>query len=169
MTAMTAMTTLSALSGRLTIDIDVILICIPCAGVGLLAARRQPGNPIGWLFLAIVACMALSTCGGDYAALAYRLGHTTLPGARAGLVLGQVYIAGLPLFAVIILLRSLQGKPRPGRTQPSAACNCLSRRRLGLCARSRRWSWLVSGGPCRDVRGLHGPVHHRQQVGPHRV
>jgi hypothetical protein len=41
-------------------------IGVPCAAVGWLATRRQPGNPIGWLFLVTGVLMFLGTAGGDY-------------------------------------------------------------------------------------------------------
>jgi hypothetical protein len=44
------------------------VIGVPCAAVGWLVARRQPGNPLGWLILVIAVCLFLSTDGGEYAA-----------------------------------------------------------------------------------------------------
>jgi hypothetical protein len=69
----------------------------------VLVARRQPRNPIGWLFLVIAACLFLSTDGPDYAFLGYRLGHH-LPLGPVGLALGQLWGPGLLLLFVVILL-----------------------------------------------------------------
>jgi peptidoglycan/LPS O-acetylase OafA/YrhL len=49
------------------------------AGVGVIVARRQPRNPIGWILLISIALLLFSTAVGSYAALYYRLGHHELP------------------------------------------------------------------------------------------
>ncbi len=33
-----------------------LVVGVRAAGVGVVVARRQPRNPIGWLFLVIAAC-----------------------------------------------------------------------------------------------------------------
>jgi hypothetical protein len=80
-----------------------VLIGVPCAAVGWLVARRQPENPVGWLFLVIGVFMFLSTDGGDYGYFVYRLGHH-LPLAPVGLALAQFWGLSLSLFGVAILL-----------------------------------------------------------------
>jgi hypothetical protein len=49
---------------------------IPFAAVGVIIARRQPRNPIGWLFLGIAGCLLLSVDSGFYSVISYRLGIT---------------------------------------------------------------------------------------------
>jgi hypothetical protein len=83
--------------------IIALVIGVPSAGVGVVVARRQPANPLGWLFVAIAACLILSSVGGDYAYLVYRLGHH-LPLGVAGLLLYQLWTPGLLLLGVVILL-----------------------------------------------------------------
>jgi hypothetical protein len=78
-------------------------IGIPSAAVGCLVTRRQPGNPLGWLFLVIAICLFLSTDGEDYAAVSYLLGHH-LPFGPVGLVLDGIWGPTLVLFALVILL-----------------------------------------------------------------
>jgi hypothetical protein len=80
-----------------------LVIGVPCAGVGILVARRQPRNPIGWLFLVTGTCLFLSTDGPDYALLTFRLGHH-LPLGAVGLALSQLWGSGLVLLFVVILL-----------------------------------------------------------------
>jgi len=94
---------LSFLSGEIFNGAIPLVIGLPCAGVGMLVARRQPRNPIGWLLLVIATCLFLSTDGSDYAFLGYRLGHH-LPLGPAGLVLGQLWGPSLLLLFVVILL-----------------------------------------------------------------
>jgi hypothetical protein len=65
---------LTLLSGQLGEGLVALGIGIPCAGVGVVVARRQPGNPLGWLFLAIALCLFVANDGGDYSYFVYRLG-----------------------------------------------------------------------------------------------
>ena len=83
--------------------IVALVIGVPCAAIGFLVARRQPRNPLGWLFLVIAIFLFVPTVGSDYAYLNYELGHH-LPFAAAGLAVDQLWIEGLALFIVVILL-----------------------------------------------------------------
>ena len=67
--SLAAMIPLSLLAGQVFNGAIPLVIGVPCAGVGILVARRQPRNPIGWLFLVTAACLFLSTDGPDYALL----------------------------------------------------------------------------------------------------
>jgi hypothetical protein len=80
-----------------------LVIGVPCAAIGFLVARRQPRNPLGWLFLVIACCLFIPTVGGDYAYLDHRPGHH-LPFAAAGLAVDQLWSEGLALLIVVILL-----------------------------------------------------------------
>jgi hypothetical protein len=100
---LTATLPLTLLSGQLGDGLVALVIGIPCAGVGVVVARRQPGNPLGWLFLAIALCLFVANDGGDYSYFVYRLGHH-LPFGPAALALGQLWIPGLVLIVVVILL-----------------------------------------------------------------
>jgi hypothetical protein len=101
--SLAAMIPLSFLSGQVFNGAVPLVIGVPCAVVGMLVARRQPGNPIGWLFLVIAVCLFVGTDGGDYAYLGYRLGHH-LPLGVVAVVLGQVWGPGLELLFVVVLL-----------------------------------------------------------------
>jgi hypothetical protein len=68
-----------------------------------LVARRQPGNPLGWLFLAAAILLFVSNDAGDYAYAVYRLGRH-LPFGPVGLAVDQLWVLGLVLFVVVILL-----------------------------------------------------------------
>jgi hypothetical protein len=80
-----------------------LVIGVPCTAIGFLVARRQPRNPLGWLFLVIAIFLFVPTVGGDYAYLNYELGHH-LPFAAAGLAVDGLWSEGLALFIVVILL-----------------------------------------------------------------
>ena len=94
---------LSLLARQFGNGIVAVVIGIPCAGVGVLVARRQPGNALGWIFLVIAVCLFLATDGGDYASLVYRHGYR-LPLGAVGLACDGLWSAGLALFLVVILL-----------------------------------------------------------------
>jgi len=98
-----AMIPLSLLAHQIGNGLVPLVIGLPCAAVGVLVARRQPGNPLGWLFLAIALCLSLGTDGGDYGVLSYRLGHH-LPLGLAGVLLAALWAPGIQLFVVAILL-----------------------------------------------------------------
>jgi len=81
-----------------------IAIVVTYAGVGLVVARRQPRNPIGWLLLVFIALYVLGAGAVEYAVLAYSLGHRGLPLAPAAVVLGTLQAPSLALFPPVILL-----------------------------------------------------------------
>ena len=56
------------------------LLTLALAGVGLLAARHQPGNPIGWLLLGSGVCFALDGDASSYDLADYLLRHGGCPG-----------------------------------------------------------------------------------------
>jgi hypothetical protein len=76
---------------------------LPAGFVGFVVARRRPGNPLGWLFLGLVALGALSAVGTDYAWLSYRLGHH-LPLAAAGVILAPFWCPLLVTLPLLIVL-----------------------------------------------------------------
>jgi hypothetical protein len=84
-------------------NLAAFITVLPVIPVGLVVARRQPGNPLGWMFLGLAALAALSGVGADYAWLSYRLGHH-LPLAAAGAVLGPFWCPLLVSLPLMILL-----------------------------------------------------------------
>jgi hypothetical protein len=94
---------LTLLSGQLGDGLVALVIGIPCAAVGVVVARRQPGNPLGWLFLAIALCLFVANDAGDYAYFVYRLGHH-LPFGPPALALDQLWAPGFVLIVAVILL-----------------------------------------------------------------
>jgi len=94
---------LSFLARKPGYPLQPLMIAIPSAAVGVLAARRQPRNPNGWLLLGIAVAIMLSTGAGVYSLLVYRLGRD-LPLGPLGLVLYQLWSPALALFLLVILL-----------------------------------------------------------------
>jgi len=84
-------------------DIAVVIITMSLALVGIVVARRQPGNPLGWMFLALAALAALGNCAGAYAVLSYRLGHH-LPLGVAAVFLALYWCPLIVAFPLMILL-----------------------------------------------------------------
>ena len=98
-----ALVALSFLARQPGYPLQPIIIAIPTAAVGVLVARRQPGNPNGWLLLSIAAALLLSTGAGAYSLLVYRLGRN-LPLGPLGLVFYQLWSPAIALFLLVILL-----------------------------------------------------------------
>jgi hypothetical protein len=94
---------LSILANENVDGLIALVIGIPAAAVGVVVARRQPRNPLGWLLLAIGTCLVLANDGSDYALLAYRLGHR-LPLGLLALGLNQLWGPAIELFGLVILL-----------------------------------------------------------------
>jgi hypothetical protein len=84
-------------------DVGVFALLVPFAVVGLLIARRQPTNPIGWIMLGVAGAITVSTDASSYAVLAFRMGHPGLPLARLAVALTQCWIA-LPLLLPLPVL-----------------------------------------------------------------
>ena len=53
------------------VNLVVFLILLPVVLVGFVVARRQPGNPMGWMLLALALLGVLSGVGSDYAWYSY--------------------------------------------------------------------------------------------------
>jgi len=114
-----ALVALSFLIRRPGYSLQPLMIALPSAAIGVLVARRQPRNPIGWLLLGIAAAILLSTGAGLYSLLVYRLGRD-LPLGTLGLMLYQLWSPALALFLLVILLFPDGDLPSP------------------------RWRWVVS-------------------------
>jgi hypothetical protein len=118
---------LTLLSGQLGDGLVALVIGIPCASVGVVVARRQPGNPLGWLFLATALCLFVANDGGDYSYFEYRLGHH-LPFGPAALALGQLWIPGLVLLSTHVLALSSSVAVAASTLAAAAAFSPLRRR-----------------------------------------
>ncbi|HEY7966189.1 MAG TPA: hypothetical protein VID68_04115 [Solirubrobacteraceae bacterium] len=72
--------------------------------VGLVVARREPRNPMGWLLLVVSSCLSLGNVAPAYAYLDYTLHDGRLPLGPIAVLLSQSYIYGFILLPLIVLL-----------------------------------------------------------------
>ncbi len=80
-------------------------LVVAFGGVGVVVARRQPHNRLGWLLLGSLFALGLGGIAAFYAVLDYRLGHHGLPLAPVAVVLGNsVQVLALLAAPVIVLL-----------------------------------------------------------------
>ena len=72
--------------------------------VGVVVARREPRNPIGWMLLVFPLLEAVSSDGGKYAVYRFVLDHHRLPLAAVAVVLQTLYVPAFALFPMVIVL-----------------------------------------------------------------
>lgn len=88
-------------------------VMLGMATLGVLIARREPGNPIGWIFCAVPVLVATSISAGTYASWA-RDQNPTAPGAAvADWFTSWPWVSGLVAYAVLVPLLFPDGRP-PG-------------------------------------------------------
>jgi len=90
--------------GNLGQDIGNLIIFMSFGAVGVVVARAQPRNPVGWLLLAGALALALSSAGGEYAVLVYRLRHESLPLGPVAVLVDLLWAPGIVTFGLIVLL-----------------------------------------------------------------
>ncbi|MGH3288417.1 MAG: hypothetical protein ACRDPD_27670, partial [Streptosporangiaceae bacterium] len=100
-------------STPLTAVISLLVVILVVAAVGLVVARHQPGNAIGWLLLAAALWLPLTIAASEYAALVYDYGHRAIPG------LGQVAVVLSGLFTFVIVVFPLVTLVFPDGRLPS--------------------------------------------------
>jgi hypothetical protein len=74
------------------------------AAVGVIVARHQPRNPLGWILIFFVVLFMIPTDAGYYAVLRYRLGYRGLPLGPVAVTLASLLVLAFALFALVILL-----------------------------------------------------------------
>ena len=135
---------------------------VSAAAVGTLVAARRPGNPIGWMLLAIFLFLAAPTA--QYAVLDYRMHHGTLPLGGAAVVLG----AAGPLFLVLLVVLLWlfpDGRLPPGRGRGVARVLVVAGVLAGLAASTKGVAAVVG----HDIRIDAGGNLTAGQNGPSRI
>jgi hypothetical protein len=77
---------------------------IAFGGVGIVVARRQPRNPIGWLLLGASLAVTLGSAGPQYAVLDYTVHRGKLPLGAIALFGTQSWVYAFMLVPLIVLL-----------------------------------------------------------------
>jgi hypothetical protein len=77
---------------------------LPFTVVGVVVARREPRNPIGWLLQAVGLLTALDTVLADYTIFVYHFGHRGSPLGPVAVLLDTGFATGLLLLPLAILL-----------------------------------------------------------------
>jgi hypothetical protein len=80
-----------------------LVFALAFASVGVVVARREPRNPIGWLLLGASLAMAAGNVGPEYAYLDYTVHHGRLPLGAVGVLLSQAWVYAFMLLPLIIL------------------------------------------------------------------
>jgi hypothetical protein len=107
---------------------------VSAVAVGTLVAVRRPGNPIGWMLLAIFLFLAAPTA--EYAILDYRMHHGTLPFGGAAVVLAEAGPMFLVLLVVLLWLFP-DGRLPPGRWRGVARVLVVAGVLVGLAASAK--------------------------------
>jgi two-component system NarL family sensor kinase len=98
--------TLAALIHQLTVLNVATGLTIPLiyAAVGVIVARHQPRNPVGWILIVFVVLLLIPLNAGYYAVFRYRLGHHGVPFGPAAVAVASLLVLAPALFPVVILL-----------------------------------------------------------------
>ncbi len=91
------------------------IVLVPGFGiVGLIVARRQLRNPMGWILLGCALCLALDDAASTYSVFDFRRHHGSLPLGDLAVLLQPAWAPGIALLALSILLFP-DGEIPPGR------------------------------------------------------
>ena len=93
------------------------------AAVGVVVARHQPRNPVGWILILFVVLFLIPVDAGYYAALRYHFGYHGLPLGPAAIVLTSLWPIAFALFPLVILLfpdGRLTSRRWPGRSDATS-------------------------------------------------
>jgi hypothetical protein len=106
--------------------VGLAVVALVAAGLGLVIARRQPGNRIAWLLLVFGVVIAFYQDVASYSVLDYHFHHGRLPlGPAAVVITSELWSTPFLVLPLIILLfpdgrLPSRGGSRCGRTWASA-------------------------------------------------
>ncbi len=81
-----------------------VALVLAFTAVGVVVARRQPSNPIGWLLLAVALAVQIGTCASAYAYLDYSLHHGALVLGPLSLILSPSWEYAIIVLPFLLLL-----------------------------------------------------------------
>jgi hypothetical protein len=81
-----------------------LTIPLTYAAVGVVVARHQPRNPVGWILIFFVILLLICLDAGYYAVLRYRLGYHGIPFGPVAVVVASLLVLAPALFPLVILL-----------------------------------------------------------------
>ena len=85
--------------------VGLAAVALPVAVLGLVIARRQPGNRIAWLLLGFSALLAFYQDAANYAVLDYHFHHGRLPlGPAAAVIASELWSSLFLVLPLVILL-----------------------------------------------------------------
>ncbi len=83
----------------------LLVVILVVGAVGLVVARHQPGNPIGWLLLGAANWIPLTIVAGAYASYVYHSGHRGIPLlSPVALILSQLFTLVIAVFPLVTML-----------------------------------------------------------------
>ena len=85
-------------------DASGLVLVVAFMSVGVVIARRQPRNPLGWLLLGATLLFELGNYAPSYTNLDYLQRHGTLPLGHVALLFSSAFIYGLLMLPPILLL-----------------------------------------------------------------
>lgn len=147
---------LAAGAGRnpsLTLDanaVGALILGLAYTVVGWIVLRRQPGQRLGWVFLAIGLFESLADVSAAYAGDAYALGNGSWPlAAEMSWVQAWVWMPGFTLFSTISILLFPDGR-LPSRRWSIAGWLAVAGLVLGVPLAAASWRYrgpaLMSAG-----------------------
>jgi hypothetical protein len=101
---------IASVSGSLSSSADIAnnvswaVFVLAFTVVGVVVARRQPRNPMGWLLIGVVLSLEAENVGANYASYDYYNHHGTLPLGAVATLLSPSAIYAFMLVPLIILM-----------------------------------------------------------------
>ena len=85
-------------------DATQVVLALSFTAVGVVVARRQPRNPIGWILLGAAGFFAINSDASYYLVADYRLHHGALPFGPVAVLLQPSWAPAIILMGLAILL-----------------------------------------------------------------
>ena len=94
----------SASSSSIAETVAGVAFVLAFTAVGVVVARREPRNPMGWLLIAVPLAVQAGSAGPAYAYIDYTVHHGTLPLGRVAVLLSGAWEYAILMLPLVILL-----------------------------------------------------------------